>query len=81
GDCPSCTRPARQAAEAVIARTNARMVELAEWAHRALTGDTLHHVLSVITNVRDLLDPDRTLSLDQPDQSAEQTREEGQHRG
>lgn len=37
-----------------------RMHQLRSWAYRETTGDVMHNVLAVITNVWDCLDPERT---------------------
>jgi hypothetical protein len=49
------------ALKAAISDAICRMATLRAWAHRELTGDTLHNVLAVMTNVWDILDPDRSI--------------------
>jgi hypothetical protein len=59
---PKCQAEAeRDALKAAISDAICRMATLRAWAHRELTGDTLHNVLAVMTNVWDILDPDRSI--------------------
>lgn len=75
--CGAFTDANRRATEAetAIDDTLWRMHQLRSWAHRELSGETQHHVLAVITNVWDILDPDRTRrpAMDAPETATQAT--------